>query len=191
MFLKTLITLAFATALFPFGKLTISTFPSPSKSAYAISPPWFVTPVLAVVLNALSPVPNMEEAIVLEFEAIVVNVRLLLHCFPPVTTVIISTGAVSGTVKVIVVAVEAVTVALTEPINTTLLEGVALKLVPVIVTLVPAAPLAGLNEVIAGVGLANTDLQVNPRNKNKSRLRVNIFFMCLFYLIFICTHGMP
>lgn len=55
-----------------------------------------------------------------------------------------------GTATVNEVAVAAVTVALTAPKKTMLLDGVVLKLVPVIVTDVPTGPEAGENELIVG-----------------------------------------
>ena len=48
------------------------------------------------------------------------------------------------------VALAEVTVAMVAPKNTISLEAVELKLLPVIVTDVPTAPLAGLNELITG-----------------------------------------
>ena len=55
-----------------------------------------------------------------------------------------------GTVTVSWVVVAAVTVAFVAPKKTMLLAGVALKLVPEIVTDVPMGPLAGLKDVITG-----------------------------------------
>ena len=55
-----------------------------------------------------------------------------------------------GTVTVNCVVVAAVTVAFVAPKKTMLLAGVALKLVPEIVTDVPMGPLAGLKDVITG-----------------------------------------
>ena len=55
-----------------------------------------------------------------------------------------------GTATVNEFAVAAVTVALTAPKKTMLLDGVVLKLVPVIVTDVPTGPEAGENELIVG-----------------------------------------
>lgn len=58
-----------------------------------------------------------------------------------------------GTVVVRVVAVLAVTVAVLSLKNlTTLLAGMALKLVPVIVTLVPMGPTDGVKPVMVGAG---------------------------------------
>jgi hypothetical protein len=60
--------------------------------------------------------------------------------------------APAGTDVVILVWVEAVTTAGTPLNSTRLLAGVVLKLVPVIVTVVPLIPPAGLNPVMVGVG---------------------------------------
>lgn len=69
----------------------------------------------------------------------------------PTVTVIFPVVASEGTVEVILVAVLAVTVAVT-PLNfTMLLIGIELKFVPAIVTDVPAGPLVGVNDVIMGV----------------------------------------
>ena len=56
----------------------------------------------------------------------------------------------SGTITVRLVGLAAVTVAIVAPKNTILPAGVAPNPVPVIVTDVPAIPVAGLNEVITG-----------------------------------------
>lgn len=72
--------------------------------------------------------------------------------FPLAPTVIFPVAAPVGTVTVRDVAEEAVTLA-TVPLNlTVLLPGVELKLVPVMVTLVPALPDKGVNEVMVGPG---------------------------------------
>ena len=70
----------------------------------------------------------------------------------PTKTLIGPVMAFAGTVVVIVVAVLAVTMAGTPLKSTKLSAGIVLKLVPVIVTTVPATPLAGENEVMVGVG---------------------------------------
>ena len=65
-------------------------------------------------------------------------------------TEIVPVVAPAGTVVVMLVAVEAVTVA-TVPLNLTiLLACVVLKLVPVMVTVAPTCPLVGLKELIVG-----------------------------------------
>ena len=61
--------------------------------------------------------------------------------------------ALAGTVVVIVVEVKLLTVA-TTPLNVT--ESGVLKYVPFMVTVVPASPKAGVNEVIVGGGVAET-----------------------------------
>lgn len=57
--------------------------------------------------------------------------------------------APTGTVTLSEVEVAADTFAIVAPKNTILLEGVVLKLVPVITTVVPTAPEVGVKEVIA------------------------------------------
>jgi hypothetical protein len=61
-----------------------------------------------------------------------------------------------GTVTVRELAEAAVTGTRTEPNQTTLAAGVALKLLPVIVTVVLMGPEAGVTELTTG-GCANTD----------------------------------
>ena len=68
----------------------------------------------------------------------------------PTVTVIGLTVAPVGTVTVNSVVDAAVTVARTAPKYTTSLDVVALKFVPVSVTLEPIAPLVGVNDVIVG-----------------------------------------
>lgn len=66
--------------------------------------------------------------------------------------------APAGTTTVSCVPIAALTVA-TVPLNLTILfADVALKLVPVIVTVVPTDPLAGVNAVIAGVRITSSSL---------------------------------
>lgn len=64
--------------------------------------------------------------------------------------------APTGTVVVILVAVLAVTTASSPLKSMKLLAGVVLKLVPEIVTTVPASPFAGENEVMVGAGPQST-----------------------------------
>ncbi len=71
---------------------------------------------------------------------------------PPVVTDIFPDVAPAGTVAVIVVEVEAVTVAVVLLNFTTLLAAVVLKFVPVIITVAPTAPLVGLKPEMDGVG---------------------------------------
>jgi hypothetical protein len=63
--------------------------------------------------------------------------------------------APTGTVVVMLVAVDTVTVARVPLKVTTLSAGVVLKLVPVIVTVVPTIPLEGLKELVAGINCDN------------------------------------
>ena len=82
---------------------------------------------------------------------------------PPVVTVIGWELMPAGTVMVRELAEAAVTGTRTEPNQTTLAAGVALKLLPVIVTVVLMGPEAGLMESMTGC--ANTD-----KGKNKATI---------------------
>jgi len=78
--------------------------------------------------------------------------EVLVPVTPPTVTEIFPVDAPAGTTVVILVVVDAVTLA-TTPLNlTTLLADTLLKLVPVNMTMVPGAPLAGLKLLITGVG---------------------------------------
>ena len=75
----------------------------------------------------------------------------LVAVFPATSTVIFPDVAPDGTVVVMPVAVLAVTV-VSVPLNLTVLaEGVVLKLVPVMITVVPTNPEVGVKPVIVGV----------------------------------------
>jgi hypothetical protein len=85
------------------------------------------------------------------------SVGLIAIC-PTTSTVILPVVAPKGTVVVMLVAELAVTVAVA-PLNcTTLLAGVALKLVPVMVTVVPTEPVLGVKEVIVGVTMIVSEM---------------------------------
>lgn len=77
--------------------------------------------------------------------------------FPPTVTEIVPVVAPTGTVVVIVVDVLAVTMAVVPLKLTVLLAGVRSKFVPVIVTVVPMGPEAGVKAVMVG-----TAAKVNP-----------------------------
>jgi len=78
--------------------------------------------------------------------------EVLVPITPPTVTEIFPEVAPVGTTVVILVVVDAVTLAIT-PLNlTTLFAGTLLKLVPVNMTIVPGAPLVGLKLLITGVG---------------------------------------
>jgi hypothetical protein len=81
-----------------------------------------------------------------------VNTEALVNVTPLTVTVIFPVNAPEGTVVVREVEVAALTTATVPLKATTLLAGVVLKLVPVIVTVAPTAPLAGLKDVKVGVG---------------------------------------
>ena len=77
---------------------------------------------------------------------------------PPTVTEIFPVVAPVGTVVVMEVAVLAVTTVVV-PLNATvLLTGVGSKFVPVMVTVVPTGPAAGVNEVIVGSGAVTVKL---------------------------------
>lgn len=89
----------------------------------------------------------------------VLTVKLLVEVAvpPAVVTVIVPVVAPVGTVAIICVAVELVTVACV-PLNlTVLLAAVVEKFVPVMVTAVPIAPLVGEKLVIVGAGCGLVD----------------------------------
>lgn len=81
-----------------------------------------------------------------------VKLVALLSVIPLTDNEILPVVAPAGTVAVIDVEVEAVTVAITPLKSTSLSDGVVLKLFPVIITEAPTAALAGLNPAIVGVG---------------------------------------
>lgn len=84
-------------------------------------------------------------------EAKTVKLPELIAVTPPIVTEIVPLDAPAGTVVVMLVVVEEVTVAVILLLNlTVLLAGVALNPVPVIVTLAPTAPLVGLKPVMEG-----------------------------------------
>jgi len=86
--------------------------------------------------------------------------EVLVPVTPPTVTEIFPVLAPAGTTVVILVVVDAVTLA-TTPLNlTTLLAGTLLKLVPVNMTIAPGAPLAGLKSLITGVGTVKLDALV-------------------------------
>ena len=91
----------------------------------------------------------------------VVTVKMveLVAEFPPTVTLIVPVVAPVGTEVVIEVAVLAVTMEVV-PLNwTVLLAGVVLKFVPVMVTVVPIGPVAGVNKIIVG---KSTEPQTTP-----------------------------
>jgi hypothetical protein len=74
-----------------------------------------------------------------------VKVEALVNVTPLVVTEMVPVVAPEGTVVVMVVEVDALTTAVVPLKETTLFAGEVLKLVPVIVTVAPTAPEAGLN----------------------------------------------
>ncbi len=94
--------------------------------------------------------------VIVAVDAVTVKSLALVAVFAPIVTVIFPVVAPTGTTVLIVVAVLDDTVADT-PLNlTSLTDGVALKFVPLIVTVAPWGPLAGVNPVIVGAGEAVT-----------------------------------
>jgi hypothetical protein len=81
-----------------------------------------------------------------------VKLVALVIVMPLAVTEIGPVAAPLGTVTVILVADEAVTTAGIPLNETTLLDGVRSKFVPLIIMVAPTAPLAGLRLVIVGVG---------------------------------------
>lgn len=77
----------------------------------------------------------------------------LVMVTPLTLIVILPVDAPTGTITVILVGVDPVTIAATSLNFTIFSESVSLKLVPAIVTIAPAAPLKGLKSVIVGIGI--------------------------------------
>jgi len=102
--------------------------------------------------------------------------------FPSTITVILPVVAPVGTVTVSSVAVAAVTVAAV-PLNcTVLLPAVVLKLVPLIITVVPTAPLVGEKLVIVGIAAvlsASSSLQAIKTKKDRRKRQAAEKIFCL------------
>jgi hypothetical protein len=94
--------------------------------------------------------PLVGEKLVMTGVARTVKLEPLVAVTPEVVTEIGPVEAPTGTITVSVVEVAPVTVAAVPLNSTTLLDGVVLKLVPVIVTVAPTAPLVGEKLVIVG-----------------------------------------
>jgi hypothetical protein len=106
-------------------------------------------PVIVTVVP-IGPEAGLKLVIVGSAGVVTVKSVALVAVLPATVTVILPVVAPAGTVVVILVVVLAVAVAVV-PLNlTVLLVGVALKFVPVIVTVVPATPDVGVKEVIVG-----------------------------------------
>jgi hypothetical protein len=106
--------------------------------------PVMTTSAPTAPLAGLNPVIVGFPKTVKSFELVMVT--------PLVVTVIGPVVAPLGTVTVMLVVVDEITVALT-PLNlTTLLTAVVLKFVPVIITVAPGAPLDGVKPVKVGIG---------------------------------------
>jgi hypothetical protein len=108
-----------------------------------------LVPVIVIKVPA-APLPGSKPVNVGEGKIVKL---VALEIVTPLTVIeILPVVAPFGTIAVIVVALDAVTVADTSLNLTILLADVVLKFVPEIVTVAPSAPLDGLNPVIAGVG---------------------------------------
>lgn len=119
-----------------------------------------VVPV-AVVLNvATSPGQAGKftgcDVMVSPTGVVTVKSETLVAVLPATVTVIFPVDASDGIVVVMLVEVLAVTVAAVPLKFTVLADGVLLKFVPVMVTVVPTGPEVGVNEVIVGTGAAPT-----------------------------------
>lgn len=99
-----------------------------------------------------APVAGVNDVIVGAMQPFTVKLFALVAVIPFTVTVIFPVVAPAGTVVVIDVAVLAVTTAVVPLKFTVLFGGVVLKLVPVIVTVAPMLPLAGVKLMMVGVG---------------------------------------
>ena len=82
-----------------------------------------------------------------------------------------------GTVTVKLVVLATVTVALVAPKNTILLAAEILKLVPVMVIVVPAAPLIGVKELIVGWAIVVIAI---VKSEITTTMRLKRFFISCF-----------
>ncbi len=127
-----------------------------------------LVPVMVTAVPT-APLPGVKLLMVGVVVLAVVTVKLLddVPVFVPTITVTFPVVAPVGTVVVIDVEVEAVTVAAT-PLNfTILLASNVLKLVPVMVTAVPTAPLVGVKPVTVGVGTTTAKFNVHDCPPNE------------------------
>lgn len=105
---------------------------------------------MIVTVAPTAPLPGVNPEIpgepnTLKFELLVIVIPLTVTLIGPVL-------APAGTEVVSEVVVDAVTMEVIPLNDTELFAGVILKFVPVIVTIAPAAPVAGLNPINVGVG---------------------------------------
>ena len=139
------------TAVMLVAETTLNDVAGVPPKLIAVAPVKFVP----VMVTEVPTAPLVGVKLVMVGEAVVI-VKLvpLVPVSPPTVTVIAPVVAPIGTDVVMLVAVLAVAAAVV-PVNCTmLLAGVALKLVPVIVTDVPIEPEVGVKEVIVGVVVA-------------------------------------
>jgi hypothetical protein len=104
--------------------------------------------------DPILPDDGLNELIVGAAKAVKLDAEVAVNVLT--VTLMVCVVAPTGTVTVNCVEVAAVTVAAVEPNNTVLFAGVVLKLVPVITTDEPTAPVLGANEVIVGAAAKST-----------------------------------
>jgi len=115
---------------------------------------------LSPVIVTIAPTGPLEglKIVIVGAGGVTVKSDVLVPVCPATVTDIAPVVAPVGTEVVILVAVDAVTTAVV-PLNLTVLfAGVASKLVPVIVTLVPSGPLVGVKLAIVGVTIKLVEL---------------------------------
>ncbi len=99
----------------------------------------------------MEPLVGVKDEIVGADVVVTVNcVAEFAVCPPTVTEIVTAPETPEGTVTTIEVSLQLVGVAVTVPNLIVLVPCVVLKFVPLIVTVVPTAPLLGVNEVIDG-----------------------------------------
>lgn len=106
-----------------------------------------------VIFTVASTRPLVGLKLVICGVGITIKLVALVMVTPLTLIVILPVDAPTGTITVILVGVDPVTIAATSLNFTIFSESVSLKLVPAIVTIAPAAPLKGLKSVIVGVGI--------------------------------------
>jgi hypothetical protein len=143
----------------PAGTLVVSFLPLPTEESTTASTPLNSTILLAAVVLKSFPfiVTTAPTAPLVGVKLVMVGVGktvkfdALVNVTPLTVTEIVPLVVPTGTVVVSDVVVAAVTTAVVPLKDTTLLAGVVLKFVPVIITVAPIAPLAGLKDVKVGV----------------------------------------
>src|SRR5262245_45540088 len=116
---------------------------------WTVLAPWVAPKFVPVIVTAVPAAPLVGDSVVSVGATETVKLTPLL-ARPPTVTVTDPVVAPAGTVAVILVAAQLVTVASVPLKWTVLTPCVAPKLVPVIVTAVPAGPLVGASVVRVG-----------------------------------------